>query len=276
MVKKQNYFYFSVNFIIFLININCTAQISNISYELVYKPDPLQNDKKIQNYTLDILNGESIFRTDMRRESDSIINKKGFGSGYNTNPNYELYLTKDLKKENFKKSFVLPISRDKFFIRIDDKLIWKILPETILIKNLNCQKAEVEYGGRNWIAWFTKDIPLFDGPYYFHGLPGLILKIEDSNEDFVFTATEIKTIENGSLFKILEGKEISWKQYEELLQTFFNNPYTSVQIQGKKVYTDNGNGGYKEIDYKQRIKETQAMLLKNNNLIELNHKIEYK
>ena len=41
----------------------------------------------------------------------------------------------------FKKSFVSPISRDKFFIKIDDELNWKILPETIVITNLNCQKA---------------------------------------------------------------------------------------------------------------------------------------
>ena len=73
-----------------------------------------------------------------------------------------------------------------------------------------------------------------------------------------------------------DGKEITWKQYEELMQTFFNSPYASVRVQGKKVYTDNGSGGYKEIDYRERTIETQAMLLKNNNLIELNRKIKYK
>jgi GLPGLI family protein len=254
-----------------------SSQSSRISYELSYKPDPTQKDNIVKrNYTLDIFNGESIFRTEMRKESDSIIIKKGFGSGYNTNPNYELYLTKDLNNEIFKKSFVSPISRDKFFIKIDDELKWKILPETIVMTNLNCQKAEVEYGGRQWIAWFTKDIPLFEGPYYFHGLPGLIIQIQDVAEDFIFTATEIKKLEYNSLYKINDGKEITWKQYEELMQAFFNSPYASVRVQGKKVYTDNGSGGYKEIDYRERTKDTQKMLLKNNNLIELNRKIKYK
>lgn len=53
-------------------------------------------------------------------------------------------------------------------------------------------------------------------------------------------------------------------------------PLCQCKGSGEKVYTDNGSGGYKEIDYRERTKETQAMLLKNNNLIELNHKIKYK
>ena len=273
----QNYFPVLLSIIMVFFSIAANSQSSRISYELSYKPDPTQKDKIVKkNYTLDIFNGESIFRTEMRRESDSITIKKGFGSGYNTNPNYELYLTKELNNEIFKKSFVSPISRDKFFIKIDDELKWKILPETIVMTNLNCQKAEVEYGGRQWIAWFTKDIPLFEGPYYFHGLPGLIIQIQDVAEDFIFTATEIKKLEYNSLYKINDGKEITWKQYEELMQAFFNSPYASVRVQGKKVYTDNGSGGYKEIDYRERTIETQAMLLKNNNLIELNRKIKYK
>lgn len=273
----RNYFLVLLSVIMVFFSIIGSSQSSRISYELSYKPDPTQKDNIVKrNYTLDIFNGESIFRTEMRKESDSIIIKKGFGSGYNTNPNYELYLTKDLNNEIFKKSFVSPISRDKFFIKIDDELKWKILPETIVMTNLNCQKAEVEYGGRQWIAWFTKDIPLFEGPYYFHGLPGLIIQIQDVGEDFIFTATEIKKLEYNSLYKINDGKEITWKQYEELMQAFFNSPYASVRVQGKKVYTDNGSGGYKEIDYRERTKDTQKMLLKNNNLIELNRKIKYK
>ena len=277
MVLQQNIFSVILSVLVIFANITLMAQTTRVSYELSYKPDPSQKDKVIkQNYTLDIFNGESIFRTELRRESDSLIIKTGLGSGYNTNPNYELYLTKDLNKQVFKKSFVSPISRDKFFIKIDEELKWKIFPETTVMTNLICQKAEVEYGGRQWTAWFTKDVSLFEGPYYFHGLPGLILQIQDSEEDFVFAATEISKLEYDALYKIDDGREITWNQYEEIMQTFYDSPYASVRVQGKKVYTDNGSGGYKEIDYRERTKETQAMLLKNNNLIELNHKIKYK
>lgn len=277
MVLQQNIFSVILSVLVIFANITLMAQTTRVSYELSYKPDPSQKDKVIkQNYTLDIFNGESIFRTELRRESDSLIIKTGLGSGYNTNPNYELYLTKDLNKQVFKKSFVSPISRDKFFIKIDEELKWKILPETTVMTNLICQKAEVEYGGRQWTAWFTKDVSLFEGPYYFHGLPGLILQIQDSEEDFVFAATEISRLEYDALYKIGDGREITWNQYEEIMQTFYDSPYSSIRVQGKKVYTDNGSGGYKEIDYRERTKETQKMLENNNNPIELNRKIKYR
>lgn len=102
------------------------------------------------------------------------------------------------------------MSRAKFYIKISDELDWKILSETVTISNLNCQKAEVQYGGRTWIAWFTKDIPISEGPYYFHGLSGLILQIKDKDEDFVFTAGEIKKLKYISVFEGESGTEITW------------------------------------------------------------------
>lgn len=263
--------------ILCVFSITTFAQNSSISYELIYKPYPAQKDKiKKQQYKLDILAGKSIFRTDIRRESNSLIEKIGFGSGYNTNPNYELYFVKELKNNVFKKHFVSPMSRDKFFINIEDQLNWKILPETAVIANFNCQKAEVEYGGRNWSAWFTKEIPVPEGPYYFHGLPGLILQIQDDQDDYVFTATEIKDLANNSLYAREDGKQITWNQFNKILQNYFDSPYSFAKAKGMKVVQDNGSGGTREIDYRERIKETQTMLLETNNPIELNYKIEYK
>ena len=50
----------------------------------------------------------------------------------------------------------------------------------------SAQKAVAEFGGRVWTAWFTKEIPLSDGPYKFSGLPGLIVKLEDDKGDYKF------------------------------------------------------------------------------------------
>ena len=66
------------------------------------------------------------------------------------------------------------------------KPIWKIQQEKSKLFNYNIQKAETDFGGRKWIAWFTNEIPISDGPYKFFGLPGLILKISDSEENFIF------------------------------------------------------------------------------------------
>lgn len=63
---------------------------------------------------------------------------------------------------------------------------WTMSEETMEIGGYNCQKAECDYGGRHWIAWFAPEIPLNYGPYKFNGLPGLIMKIEDTSRHYIF------------------------------------------------------------------------------------------
>lgn len=61
------------------------------------------------------------------------------------------------------------------------------------IGEFNTQKAETNFAGRKWIAWFTSDIPFQDGPYKFHGLPGLIVKIESADKTH---SMELKGVKN--------------------------------------------------------------------------------
>lgn len=70
---------------------------------------------------------------------------------------------------------------------------WEILNETRRLLGYTIQKAITNYGGRNWIVWFTPDIPISDGPYKFNGLPGLILEARDSMNHYVFRFNSIKS-----------------------------------------------------------------------------------
>ncbi|WP_300691073.1 GLPGLI family protein [Chryseobacterium sp.] len=63
---------------------------------------------------------------------------------------------------------------------------WKLIDETKIINTITCKKAEVNFKGRNWIAWYSLEIPLPYGPYKFSGLPGLIVKITDDKEEYDF------------------------------------------------------------------------------------------
>jgi len=71
-------------------------------------------------------------------------------------------------------------------------LNWKITNENKNLLGYNCQKAITAYGGREWTAWFTPDIPVPEGPWLFKGLPGLILEVFDSQNYFRFTAAGIE------------------------------------------------------------------------------------
>lgn len=59
-----------------------------------------------------------------------------------------------------------------------------------------CNKAITTYAGRNYVAWYTLDIPLHAGPFKFSGLPGLILLVEDSEHKYHW---EVKGIENADV-----------------------------------------------------------------------------
>ena len=63
---------------------------------------------------------------------------------------------------------------------------WTMSADTMSIMGYHCQKAECDYGGRHWTAWFSPEIPLNYGPYKFNGLPGLIMKIEDTSRQYCF------------------------------------------------------------------------------------------
>ncbi|MCD0479138.1 GLPGLI family protein [Chryseobacterium sp. LC2016-29] len=96
---------------------------------------------------------------------------------------------------DFKTHLFTRISNDSYKIEEDKKPEWEILPDKQKIGEYNAQKATTKYGGREWTAWFSTDLPFQDGPYKFYGLPGLIVKIEDKTGSHSLTLVGNKTIQ---------------------------------------------------------------------------------
>lgn len=71
---------------------------------------------------------------------------------------------------------------------------WNLMEDTMTILGYVCQKAETIFRGRQYIAWFTSEIPLQDGPWKLYGLPGLILKVEVDGRRFVFQAIGLQKL----------------------------------------------------------------------------------
>ena len=65
---------------------------------------------------------------------------------------------------------------------------WKLTDETEPICGYECKKATGSYGDREWTVWFAEDIPVPYGPWKFAGLPGLVMKAEDSEGTHRFAA----------------------------------------------------------------------------------------
>ncbi|MCZ4693658.1 GLPGLI family protein [Ancylomarina euxinus] len=73
------------------------------------------------------------------------------------------------------------------------KLDWQLeeVRDTSIL-GYTCQKATCYFGGRNYEAWYTMEIPISDGPYKFNGLPGLIVRIADVEKEHVFQLHRVK------------------------------------------------------------------------------------
>lgn len=84
------------------------------------------------------------------------------------------------------------MNQDNYAIRESlEKINWTIEKETKQLLGYTCQKATGICKGRNYIAWFTTDIPASFGPWKLQGLPGLILEASDMAQRIKFTCTSI-------------------------------------------------------------------------------------
>lgn len=252
-----------------LLSTYCFSQKFSFIYEtrcksIKEKPEDIFTD----NMVLDFENNISIFRESSAKKADSLtfINKNG---GYRMGVENQFYVKKDITHHKVEK--IITYLRTNYLLPIDEQLNWKILPEQKIIGKYKSQKAEVSYGGRNWIAWFTTELPFNDGPYIFYGLPGLIISIEDTERDYSFNLIQIK---NGSHWFDARTKTITidWTKYDLLGKSYYNDPWNSKTA--KKVTFTDPQGNEKDIN--EMIREAQKSILEENNPLELNHKIKYK
>jgi GLPGLI family protein len=89
---------------------------------------------------------------------------------------------------------------------------WKIKKETKKIGEFLCTKATTYFRGRNYIAWYSAEVPVNKGPWKFSGLPGLILEIYDEDNIFSWQLKNIKYPYKGNFELILPNE----KSYQKL------------------------------------------------------------
>ncbi len=84
-----------------------------------------------------------------------------------------------------------------------DLFNWQLtnLVDTIGDYVVHC--AYTDYGGRHWVAWYTTDIPISDGPYKFRGLPGLIIRLYDDQNHYVFNMESIERYDEATLIEYM-------------------------------------------------------------------------
>lgn len=184
-------------------------------------------------------------------------------------PNYEIFLFQNLAEDFYK-------------VRENRKMDWKIEPQTEKIGNWETQKATLKIFDRNWTAWFSTSLPFQDGPYKFHGLPGLIVKISDDAQSHIFELKVVKNLPKNYDWKSAAEKK-NFRQPISLNQVRFNKVYKNYRkdpiASTRQMMSKDGNGRYwtdekgNILDPNKQMKDQEESMLegfkKNNNLLEL-------
>lgn len=84
------------------------------------------------------------------------------------------------------------VPKDYNIIDAMPKMNWVINEKKapIEIHGYSCQEATVEFRGSKFYAYFTNEIPTTFGPWKFHGLPGLILKVRSAQNPAIYWEAE--------------------------------------------------------------------------------------
>lgn len=264
---------------------NVSAQTNRFVYQVTMKADAEnKTDIKTENAYLDISPEKSVFYSENRIKRDSIMQKAFQGGGgratinrdqmegLRTNINYSVEKDKTNQKTYFKDR----IGRDIYSYEEDRPLNWKIESETRKIGEYKVQKAQTDFGGRKWTAWFTTDLPYQDGPYKFGGLPGLIVKVEDDQGDYSFDLMKnYKIAEFPTLNQFGNTLKVKRTDYLKQQQKFKADPM-SFMSQGAggisaPMRVGGGRGGNQNpADMRKRMEErVKEEAKKNSNPIEL-------
>ena len=105
------------------------------------------------------------------------------------------------------------------------KIDWTLTDDTLTIGGLSCRRATGRLYGKLWTAWYTEDIPSSAGPWKLRGLPGLIVKAEDSEGIHRFelyeTKNEVRAI---NTFNNPDYQKLSRKKMLEFKKKTLGNP----------------------------------------------------
>ena len=276
--------------VLLLLSISFSAQNHRFTYDFTFTPDSLAKEKTItESMVLDITDKGSRFYSAQVAESDSImwsiLDKQMRGN--NTDINLKGFEYKGSVKLVVEKAYpkyetVLfnSLGGSKYEVSDSREIKWKIESETKKIGEFNAQKATTEMYGRKWIAWFSTELPFPEGPYKFHGLPGLIVKIESSNQSHIFELKGVKKLPKDYELKKKSSDTdnsviaMDYKRYKKTFQDFLKNPVSSMRSMNTgssnfSIVDENG----KELDVNKEMRKEEENMKKNNakinNIIEL-------
>lgn len=123
------------------------------------------------------------------------------------------------------------ICQDWFLYEEDiPSMDWELTDSVVNVLGYECQSAKCNFRGREWYAFYSEDIPLSEGPWKLHGLPGLIMKASDSAGEYSFECVGIKSKADRpiTIYKVPFNK-VKRKDYYDAKHRYDINPYAYAE-----------------------------------------------
>lgn len=258
------------------------SQIHRFIYDVEYRKDSTQNVSTKENYHLDIEpNIVKYYPRDFYIGDSLVTNNLQITDGSKFNTSHIITHktgSSDYDYHDVLESAVLKLHSKSF-------QEWKLTNEKKKVNDLNLQKATTNWGGRKWTAWFTTDIPFQEGPYKFHGLPGLIVELSDNKKDYQFELVKSqkisKPVKNMYIdFMVKNAVSVDDKKYRDSKLKYYDSPisylrnFTQQTQSSDEFYLNDGTkvGQNNSREVNERLKEK---IRKYNNPIELDKAIKY-
>lgn len=244
--------YITIFILLFAFVAQAQVTANRFFYELTYKPkkDSAKTEKVM--FSLDITPERSVFRDYTMIAQDSTMKamveemqKAGVYKDMMKSikwPKFSYKITKSYPSFEVEYAEAITSGFTPVNLAYKEKptFDWKIGSETMKIGEYNTQKATTNFGGRTWTAWFSKDLPMQDGPYKFSGLPGLIVKIEDKDQNYSFELKGNKPVKDFQEFTYFEKMqtgsgpktiELDREKFESKFADYKKDPFGSMRSQ---------------------------------------------
>lgn len=123
-------------------------------------------------------------------------------------------------------------------------LDWELTDSVTTVLGYECQSARCSFRGREWTVFYTEEIPIMDGPWKLHGLPGLIMKASDKEGHYTFECIGIKSKADRpvTIYKVPFNKT-DRRGYYDAKHRYEVNPYAYYEATtGGQITVTDGAG----------------------------------
>ena len=170
-----------------------------------------------------------------------------------------LYVVKSAADSTITVYDVIGTDEPVYYTEPYSEMVWEIGDSTKTILGYECIKADTDYHGRHWTAWFTPEIPIQDGPWKFHGLPGLILEARTGEGRYGYVADGIERSDKiiNSIYGADTYEKRDRKAILRAMRAMRDNPMGHLNAKGIKVEIspetlskESKGGDFIETDYR--------------------------